>query len=269
MHSAVFATGPEAAGRLAASYLAGTGGAAGSPAGAEVMDADEDALRAGGTSARLFGYALVPYERGLVQHAKAGSPAGGDEAAALDATCRRVAAGLDPGRLHLVGPGRTAKRVLRHLGLGEGALLASTRCWADGLPAVIWARGDAASHGPAPQRWAGSCWASWAARASCWGVATSRSARRWSAALAGGDALTVVASASKILALAGRPLLVDTGDPEYDRALAGYLRVRTVLMRRWWCAWRRPEEPRGRLPFAAGGARMAGSAAAREALGDD
>ena len=41
------------------------------------------------------------------------------------------------------------------------------------------------------------------------------------------DRLHIVATEAKLAALGGRPLLVDTGDPELDAALAGYRRVVT------------------------------------------
>ena len=41
------------------------------------------------------------------------------------------------------------------------------------------------------------------------------------------DNITVVAAKSKITALEGRPLLVDTNDPELDKALSGYRQVLT------------------------------------------
>jgi predicted polyphosphate/ATP-dependent NAD kinase len=44
---------------------------------------------------------------------------------------------------------------------------------------------------------------------------------------AGGGALLVVATAEKLAALGGRPLLVDTGDPRLDAELAGHARVVT------------------------------------------
>ena len=43
----------------------------------------------------------------------------------------------------------------------------------------------------------------------------------------GRERLVVVATEAKLAALGGRPLLVDTGDPAVDAALAGYLRVIT------------------------------------------
>jgi len=39
----------------------------------------------------------------------------------------------------------------------------------------------------------------------------------------------VVATTNKLAALRGRPLLVDTGDPEVDDMLSGYIRVVTGI----------------------------------------
>ena len=44
---------------------------------------------------------------------------------------------------------------------------------------------------------------------------------------AGLDNITVVAAKSKVAALEGRPLLVDTNDPELDSQLTGYRPVIT------------------------------------------
>ena len=43
----------------------------------------------------------------------------------------------------------------------------------------------------------------------------------------GADNVVVVAAMEKLVALDGRPLLVDTGDDELDRELAGFINVRT------------------------------------------
>ncbi len=82
MHSAVFATNPENAGDVAGRFLADRK-ATERLRDAEIMDIDERLLRCGRISARLFGYARVPYERQRVQHAKAAAPRDAD--AALDA----------------------------------------------------------------------------------------------------------------------------------------------------------------------------------------
>ena len=44
---------------------------------------------------------------------------------------------------------------------------------------------------------------------------------------AGTDSVMVVATTGKLASLRGRPLLVDTGDPELDEMLSGYVRVVT------------------------------------------
>lgn len=44
---------------------------------------------------------------------------------------------------------------------------------------------------------------------------------------AGRDNLIVVATKTKITQLAGRPLMVDSNDPQLDRELAGYVPVLT------------------------------------------
>jgi len=45
--------------------------------------------------------------------------------------------------------------------------------------------------------------------------------------LVGRENILVVCLASKIAALRGRPLLIDTGDPEVDNLLTGYIEVVT------------------------------------------
>src|SRR5262249_51209318 len=105
MHSAVFAISPEAAGQLAALVAADAGGKIGTRE-AEIMDIDEDAMRTGRVSARLYGYGRVPFERQLLQSAKAGGIA---EDAALDGICREIAAELQPGVVYVLGPGTTTQ----------------------------------------------------------------------------------------------------------------------------------------------------------------
>ncbi len=43
----------------------------------------------------------------------------------------------------------------------------------------------------------------------------------------GVDNITVIATKEKLVSLADRPLLVDTGDEELDATLGGYIRVTT------------------------------------------
>ena len=109
MHSAVFGATPEAAGDMAARFMKSPGRVRVLPR--EVLDAGG---RPGGVAE--FSIASVPYVRHLLQPGKASGAVGGG--GQIDRLCARLAAGLDPGRLYVIGPGTTAKRILDHLGLG-------------------------------------------------------------------------------------------------------------------------------------------------------
>jgi len=218
MQSAVFAVSPEAAGQLAALLATDHDGRIAFRE-AEVLDIDEEGLRAGRLSARLYGYARVPFERRLIQNPKAGAPA---EDATLDGLCREVAEEMAPGVVYVIGPGTTTRRVLRHLGL-EGSLLgvdavldgkligrdltgAELASLVEGRPARIILGiigGQGYSFGRGNQQI---------------GPAVIRAIGR--------ENIILLASQQKILALGENRLLADTGDPTVDALLRGYIRVR-------------------------------------------
>ena len=228
MQSAVFAVSPEAAGQLAALLAADHDGRIAFRQ-AEVMDIDEEGLRSGRLSARLYGYARVPFERRLMQNPKAGGSA---EDATLDALCREIAEEMVPGVVHVIGPGTTTQLVLHHLGL-EGSLLgvdavldgkligrdltgAELASLVQGRPARIILGiigGQGYSFGRGNQQI---------------GPAVIRAVGR--------ENIILLASQQKILALGENRLLADTGDPVVDEMLRGYIRVRlapgrTTMMR--------------------------------------
>jgi predicted polyphosphate/ATP-dependent NAD kinase len=216
MHSGVFATSPEAAGDLAVSHLCG---GRTQVREAEVMDVDEEALRAGRVSARLHAVARVPYDRARVQNPKASSA---PPDAALDALCRQIATEAQGDALTLLAPGTTTQRILRHLGL-EGTLL--------GVDAVRSGRLVGADLN----------------EAQLLGLLDGRPARLVVAVVGGQgyvfgrgnqqlspdvirrvglDNVEIVASLDKLLALDPAELRVDTGDPALDAELSGYRPVR-------------------------------------------
>ena len=216
MHSAVFATSPEAAGDLAAAHLCGS---ANGLHDAEVMDVDEEALRDGRVSARLHGVARVPSDRTRVQNPKASSA---PPDASLDALCRQIAAEALSDRLTLLGPGTTTQRILARLGL-DGTLLgvdavASGRlvgadlneeqllALLDGRPATLVVAvvgGQGYVFGRGNQQ------------------LSPEVIRR-----IGLDNIQILAALDKVLALDPPGLRVDTGDPALDAELAGYRKVR-------------------------------------------
>jgi predicted polyphosphate/ATP-dependent NAD kinase len=224
MHSAVFGTSAKNAGLLAASFLAHE------PTtrlrDAEVMDLDEDAIRADRVSARLFGYARSPYERRLAQNAKAG--AGPGEDAALDATTRQVASAMRSGRLYILGPGTTTRRVSDALTLpstllGVDAVLDGAIVGLDvGERELLRLMEGRESH---------IIVGVLGGQGSLFG----RGNQQISAEVirrTGRERITVIASIEKLIALAGAPLRVDTGSAEIDAMLSGHLHVETAPGRR-------------------------------------
>jgi predicted polyphosphate/ATP-dependent NAD kinase len=222
MHSAVYATNPRAAANLVEKFLS-------NPdlplREMEVMDIDEDAFRQGSVSASLYGYMRVPYERHLIQGAKSGSEPS-DESAAM-AVAREMARRVESGHLYVLGPGTTLRAIGRELGV-EKTLL-GVDLYKDGeiiardvtSTVVAQAVADNAGHTSIVVTPIGGQ-----------GHIFGRGNQQISPAVirdAGKDAIVVVATTTKLAALRGRPLLVDTGDPEVDDMLSGYIRVVTGI----------------------------------------
>ena len=189
------------------------------------MDIDEEAFREDRVSAHLYGYMKVPVARGLVQSAKAGGVAG--EQSALHDVAMDVIQHMQPGRAadpragdddaHDHGPPRAAVDAARR---GR--------------------RRSTASSSP-PTR----------PRPTCSRCSSATSAARIIVTVIGGqghifgrgnqqispavirrvgrERILVIATQTKLLSLEGRPLLVDTGDPELDAELCGYVKVTTGL----------------------------------------
>jgi len=218
IHSAVYATSPASAGDLAALYLLGR---VTSRREAEVMDVDEDGVRWGIVTARLYGYLLVPFQRHLIQGRKA--PSGPGEAAAMAAIACQVVDGMEPGRLYILGPGTTTRTIAARLGLTktligvdvvlDGCLLAADVNEAQ-LLALLAGRPAQIVVTPIGGQ----------------GYLFGRGNQQISPAViraVGRQNVTVVSAPSKVHSLEGRPFLVDTGDPDVDRLLSGHVRVIT------------------------------------------
>lgn len=224
IHSAAFARSPAQAGILAALYLSGR--SAVRERLAEVMDIDEEAYRGGVLRATLYGYLRIPHERGRVQGLKAGSPASeGAQAAAIAAS---VAAAIqaEPETLWLIGAGSTTRCLKEALG-DSGALL--------GIDAYM---GGAFAGWDMNERGILNMIAKHGARQvkivltpiGGQGFLLGRGNQQLSPEvirLAGKQNLVVLATPNKLHALAGGPLLSDTGDPALDAELEGYYRVIT------------------------------------------
>jgi predicted polyphosphate/ATP-dependent NAD kinase len=222
MHSAVFAVNPRSAGELAALFL---GGRVRSFVEAEVMDVDEDALRAGLVSPRLHGAMRVPELPALVQGPKARSLA--SDRAAQEAIARYLVDEVLGDSLCFIGPGTTTRALMEALGLPKTVL---------GVDVV---RAGRLVAGDADERTMLQLLGDGTAKVVVTpiggqGFLFGRGNQQLSAPLlrrVGRESVVVAATEAKLAALRGQPLLVDTGDADVDRMFAGYVRVVTGYKR--------------------------------------
>lgn len=220
MHSGVFAVSPEAAGALLADLMTDPGRIAWDDE-AEVMDIDEAELRRGRLAPRLFGHARVPLARSRMQASKGGPRQ--DAAAALAGAAREIADAMDPRTLYVMGPGTSAGAVMRAVGheptiLGIDALRGGRVVVRDVMAAELDRMvGDGDIRivlGVTGQQ----------------GFLLGRGNQQIGPATiarAGREGLIVLTTEAKLAGLAQPRLWVDTGDPEIDAALTGFVRVRT------------------------------------------
>jgi predicted polyphosphate/ATP-dependent NAD kinase len=218
MHSACFAVSPASAGEAARRFLEG---GTRRTIESEVMDVDEEALRAGSVSARLHGYLRTPEDRARVQSAKSRSGTG--ERLAQQEIARYLVDELLGERLWLVGPGTTTRVLFDALRLpktllGVDAVRAGKLVASDAderrLLELVAEPGAGVVLTPVGGQ----------------GFLLGRGNQQLSPRVlerVGRDSLLVCATETKLAALGGRPLLVETGDPALDELLSGYTRVVT------------------------------------------
>ncbi|MFP5383932.1 MAG: ATP-NAD kinase family protein [Gammaproteobacteria bacterium] len=224
MYSGVFAVSPEAAAEVVHRLVEGQ------PVtvqDAEVRDIDEEAFRQDRVASRWFGDLRVPGTGNLVQQVKCGRPA--NEVQEQRDIAEWVASRMEPGVVYLVGTGSTPKAVMDVLGLA-GSLLGvdavldgeciATNLDGTGLAALV-------RRYPATRILLTVTGGQ--------GFLLGRGNQQLSAEVlraAGSGNLVILATRDKLEALAGRPLLVDTGDVALDRELAGLKEVVTGYDRR-------------------------------------
>lgn len=229
IQSAVFATSPRAAGELAATFLATA--TAGRRTGLrEVVDLDEDAYRRGEVAPRLYGELAVPVESRRLQARKEATPR--SEAAAAASIAAEVAATLVAGRLYVLGPGTTVAAVAERLDV------AKTLVGVDVVEAVdagsVRSAGVDVGERELLELIEGREAALIVTPIGGQGFILGRGNQQIGPSVVrsvlmrcGRDGIMVVATPAKLAGLGGRPLLVDTGDPELDTQMAGHVRVVT------------------------------------------
>ncbi|MAI38129.1 ATP-NAD kinase family protein [Alteromonas sp.] len=220
IHSGVYCVSPAAAGQVVSQMIAGE---LVSVMDAEVRDIDEDAFRGGKVIAKHYGEMRVPAELTYVQAVKMGGKE--DEALVLDDISAYVSEIMEdePDTLFVMGSGSTVGSVMEYLGLDNtllgvdviknGELVASDVTASElveltrGKPSkvvltVIGGQGHILGRGnqqlsPAFIRQLGK------------------------------ENMIVVATKQKVQALDGKPLRLDSGDPQLDEELAGAFTIIT------------------------------------------
>ncbi|WP_101759398.1 ATP-NAD kinase family protein [Oceanicoccus sp. KOV_DT_Chl] len=219
MHSAVYAISPQGAGEIMLRMLEGGLVDIGL---AEVRDIDEQAFRQGVVRSRFYGELLVPREGQFLQQVK--SSGREVEALVVQDIGADIVESMGADYLYLIGPGTTPQGIMEELGvpntlLGFDAIKGGQVLGHDldekGLIALV-------------ERHPGKTKIIITAIGGQ-GHILGRGNQQLSPAvirMVGLDNLIIVATKTKITGLSGRPLLVDSNDPELDEALSGY---RTVI----------------------------------------
>lgn len=217
IHSGVYGVTPKAAGCVVRKLILGE---LVTLADADVMDIDEVAFRQGTVKARRYGEMMVPTDLRYVQSVKMGGIES-DELVLMDIAAD-VMADMDD-EYYIMGSGSTVAFTMSELGLDNTLL---------GVD-VVHQHKLIASDQTAAQLLALT------QDKPCKLVITliggqghifGRGNQQLSPQLIkqiGKENIIVLATKTKLSALAGRPLIVDTGDVELDQALAGFIRVTT------------------------------------------
>jgi predicted polyphosphate/ATP-dependent NAD kinase len=215
IYSAVFAYSPRAAAELVGAFVEGA-----DVSEEEVLDIDEDAFREDRVDSRHYGFLLVPEIGRLLQAGKEASGVGASTAEAKQEIAAAVIETMQPETLYLLGPGTTVRAIADELGI-EKTLL--------GVDAVIdgeLAGSDLNEHSLLElldrHRQAAIIVTPLGGNGFIFGRGnkqfTPEVLRR-----VGLDNVIVIANRDKLLDIPS--LHVDTGDPELDDDLAGYIDV--------------------------------------------
>ncbi|WP_207062052.1 ATP-NAD kinase family protein [Motiliproteus sp. SC1-56] len=218
IHSGVYAVTPRAAGEVVAMLVRGE---LVSLRAQEVRDIDEEAFRQGTVRARYYGELYVPEAGRYVQHTKSGGRE--VEALVLDDIAAELVETLEDGVFYVMGSGTTVQAVMDALGLPNTLLGVDLVKDGELVGSDLGARELLELIGDAPARIVVTVIGGQ-------GHIIGRGNQQLSPELlrrVGRENLILIATKSKLNALEGRPLIVDSGDPELDRAFAGVIRVVT------------------------------------------
>jgi predicted polyphosphate/ATP-dependent NAD kinase len=220
IHSGVYGITPTAAGQVIAQLVKGE---LVSLRSQEVRDIDEEEFRAGRVIARYYGELQVPESHQYMQATKDGAQEGSKEieALVLDDIAAHVEELMEPGVRYIMGSGSTVAAVMHYLGLDNTLL---------GVDVIE--EGQVIASDVTAQQLLALC-ADHAAQLIVTliggqGHVLGRGNQQLSPELIrhlGLENVHIIATKTKLKALQGRPLLVDSGDPQLDQELAGLVPV--------------------------------------------
>jgi len=218
MHSGVFAINPSAAGEIVKKMIDGDLVNIGM---AEVRDIDEDAFRHGVVNSKYCGEMLVPEEGGFLQQVKSGGRE--VEALVIEEIAAEIVDNMQSNTTYFIGSGSTTAAIMDQLDL-ENTLLGfdivknRQLVLADATEAQLLKAAKTGASKIVISIIGGQ------------GHILGRGNQQLSPAVirkVGIGNIIVLGSKTKIKGLQGRPLLVDTGDPDLDNQFNGFIRVAT------------------------------------------
>ncbi|MCF2136611.1 MAG: ATP-NAD kinase family protein [Candidatus Thorarchaeota archaeon] len=219
MYSGIFVVNPKDAAEVVRLVSQGTA----HPADFEIMDADEEAYRQDRFVIRLYGYLKAPAVPARFQGAKQASPETVNEHEAQESIARYIIDNMESGEMYILGPGTTVKTLADLLEIKKTVL--GVDVYHDGTvyndvnekrllelvkdPKTTWIVVSPIGHQ---------------------GMLFGRGNQQISPKiirLVGKDRIRVLSTPGKLKGIEGKTLKVDTGDPEVDEMLRGYIRVIT------------------------------------------
>jgi len=219
IHSGVYGVTPQAAGEVVRMLVSGE---LVDLKAQDVKDIDEDAFRDNQVRAKLFGEMLVPEAGNFVQSVKQGGMELED--LVLEDMAAYLSAEMEDDVLYLVGSGKTTLFLMDYLQLdntllGVDAVLNGRLVGSDLGERQILELLSKHEHSKIIVSVIGGQ-----------GHVFGRGNQQLSSDVikkVGRENLMILCTKSKLADLAGRPLLVDTGDMDLDRALAGHIEIIT------------------------------------------
>jgi predicted polyphosphate/ATP-dependent NAD kinase len=220
MHSGVFAANPKVGAKIVKDFLNDQL----SLIECEVMDIDEEAFRQGQVSAKLYGYLKVPSEKLLIQQVKSSVPLIESEKEDREAIAKYLIEEMEKDYVYIIGPGSTTKPIFDLLNLEKTLLGVDVICNKKiiakdvGEKEILKVLNENSKAKIIVTPIGGQ------------GYIFGRGNQQISPAVirkVGRENIIVIATKSKLQTLNPKRLLVDTGDPELDEELKGYIKVIT------------------------------------------